>query len=313
MKKVSIITTFYNAESFIKDALDSVLKQQTDEDVSIEYVLVDDKGTDSSRTIIEEYINTQNLNGEWRIVTPVQNLGCGGARRYGIENATGDYFMFLDADDYYIQPDFVLRACHEIMNEDADIIEYGIVYNREDGTKTNSVAPQKIIIDNNPHMAEMALFHDNLIKFNVWSKIYRRSIVESYTYSDQRTFEDVMTIPVWVANAARVIIMPTVEVNYRAASESIIRTDWRKTRYGTISAIASHFERWKDDKELLIAMYGRAMVDLEIMLNNHSSENDGFNEMSKLNTKMLKYIYPDDWQDKVYEVKNTEQKDEKVS
>jgi glycosyltransferase involved in cell wall biosynthesis len=311
MKKVSIITTFYNAESFIRDTLDSVLKQQTDKDFRIEYVLVDDRGTDMSRAIVEEYINAKNLNGEWRIVTPEQNLGCGGARRHGIENATGDFFMFLDADDYYIQSDFVLRAFHEIVNENADIVEYGIVYNREDGTKTNSVSPQKIIIDNNPHMAEMALFHDNLIKFNVWSKIYRRSIVESYTYSDQRTFEDVMTIPIWVANAARVIVMPTIEVNYRAASESIIRTDWKKTRYGTISAIARHFERWKDDKELLIAMYGRAMVDLEIMLNNHSSENDGFNEMSELNTKMLKYIYPDDWQDKVYEVKNTEQKDEK--
>lgn len=311
MKKVSIITTFYNAESFIKDTLNSILKQKTNDTFEIEYVLVDDRGDDSSRAIVEDYINNKELNGDWKIVTPEHNLGCGGARKYGIEHATGDYFMFLDADDYYIHSDFVARAVNEIINENADIVEYGIVYNREDGGKTNSVASQKIVIDNNPHIAEMTLFRDNLIKFNVWSKIYRRSVVESYAYSSQRTFEDVMTIPVWVANANRIVVIPTIEINYRAASDSIIRTDWKKTRYGTISAIASHFERWKNDKELLIAMYGRAMVDLEVMLNNHSSENEGFNEMSELNTKMLKYIYPDDWQDKVYEVKNMKKNDEK--
>ena len=52
-------------------------------------------------------------------------------------------------------------------------------------------------------------------------------------------------------------------------------------------------------------MYGRAMIDLEAMLNNHSSENEGFNEMSKLNTYMLKYLYPDSWKEKVYEIRES--------
>ena len=148
----------------------------------------------------------------------------------------------------------------------------------------------------------MALFKDNLIKFNVWSKVYKRWVVESYQYSDERTFEDVRTIPVWVWNAKKIVIMPTPEINYRAASDSIIRSDWNKTRLGTISAIASHFERFKNDRRILKAMYGRAMIDLEAMLSNKSSENPGFNEMSKLNTYMLKYIYPNDWKNLTYEI-----------
>ena len=247
-------------------------------------------------------MRTHTLNGDWRLITPEENLGCGGARRYGIEHATGDYFMFLDADDYYINPDFVKRAHHDIIENAADIVEYGIVFNHANGAKQNNASPKKIIIDNNPHLAELALFRDNLIKFNVWTKIYRRWVVESYQYSNQRTFEDVMTIPVWIANARRIVIMPSIEVNYRAAQSSIIRTNWSNTRLGTISAIASHFEKWKDDKDVLKAMYGRAMIDLEAMLNNHSSENEGFNEMSKLNTYMLKYLYPDSWKEKVYEI-----------
>ena len=75
-----------------------------------------------------------------------------------------------------------------------------------------------------------------------------------------------------------------------------------QTRLGTITAIAELFPRFKDDYNVLKAMYGRAMIDLEAMLNNHSSENEGFNEMSKLNTYMLKYIYPNNWQNLTYEI-----------
>ena len=168
--------------------------------------------------------------------------------------------------------------------------EYGILFNQPDGQKINNTAPQKAVIENNPSVAEVALFKDNLIKFNVWSKIYKRWVVESYPYSTSRTYEDVRTIPVWISNAKRIIIMPSPEVNYRAATGSIIRTDQIKTRLGTITAIAELFPRFKDNYQVLKAMYGRAMVDLEAVLHNHSCKDDGFNEMSRLNTTMLSYL-----------------------
>ena len=302
-KKISIITTFYNAEKFIEHTLTSIWQQVVDPKLfTLEYVIVDDMSPDSSREKVENFMRTHTLNGDWRLITPEQNLGCGGARRFGIEAATGDYFMFVDADDYYINRDFVLRAFNDITSEEADIVEYGIIFNHADGNKNYVTAPQKMVIENNPHHAEILLFRDNLIKFNVWTKIYKREIVESFRYSDLRTFEDVATIPVWIANAKKIVIMPNVEINYRAAAGSIIRGNMVDTRVGTISAIATHFERFKDDPELLKAMYVRSMIDIEALLNNHSSENEGFNEMSKLNTYMLKYIYPDTWQDKVFEV-----------
>lgn len=308
MDKISIITTFYNAERFIEKTLMSIASQEIDPSkFGYEYIIVDDKSPDSSRSIVENFIKKYNINNlsskiEWKIVEPEHNLGCGGARRFGIQNATGNYFMFLDADDYYINKDFIRRAYSTITSENADIVEYGVLYNQPDGRQQNNTSPQKIVIDNNKRLSQIAIFKDNLIKFNVWSKIYKRWVVESYEYSDERTFEDVRTIPTWVYNANKIVIMPTPEINYRAASDSIIRTDWDKTRLGTISAIASHFEKFKDDPEVLKVMYMRAMIDLEAVLSNHSSENKGFNEMSKLNTYMLKFIYPDTWQNKTYNI-----------
>ena len=302
MDKISIITTFYNAQTFIGNAIGSVLGQKVPDGCEIEYVLVDDKSQDNSRKLVENIINnTSKENFKFKLVEPDVNLGCGGARKFGIENATGNYFMFLDADDYYIHLDFVENAYNTITSENADVVEYGVIYNQQNGQQTNSTAPQKIVLTD-PHDMEIALFKDNLIKFNVWSKIYTRKIVESYPYSTVRTFEDVRTIPVWVSNCKKVVIMPIPQINYRAASNSIIRTNWVDTRLGTISAIAELFERFKTDRELLKAMYTRSMIDLEAIMNNKSSECEGFDEMSKLNTYMLKFIYPDKWKDLTYNV-----------
>lgn len=299
---VSIITTFYNARTFILNAVNSIM-QQVNDDFNIEYVIVDDKSPDDSRQLLENYLaNHSNPNHiDVKIFEPEQNLGCGGARKFGIEHATGNYLMFLDADDYYMKIDFVLRAYHEICNTGADIVEFGMVFNQPNGQQINSCVNQRMVIED-PHIAEILLFKDNAIKFNVWTKIYKKELCDKFEYSTERIFEDVRTIPVWVSLAKKIVIMPSCEVNYRAAGGSIIRDDVLKTRLGTISGIASLFERFKDDHQVLKAMYGRAMVDLTALLDGHSSNNPGFNEMSKLNTYMLKYIYPETYKDITYNV-----------
>ena len=304
MDKLSIITTFYNAQNFILEAVNSI-NQQVFEGFEVEYILVNDKTPDKSKEILEGFIKKYgNKNIEFKIIEPEENLGCGGARKFGIDHATGDFFMFLDADDYYMHKDFINRAYHDIINEEADIVEYGILFNQPNGQQINNTVGQKVVIENNPSLAEIALFKDNFIKFNVWSKIYRRWIVESYPYSTVRTYEDVRTIPRWISNAKKIVIMPVTEINYRAASGSIIRSNMVETRLGTITAISELFPLFKDDMNVLKAMYGRSMVDLEAMLHNHSSNDEGFNEMSRLNTYMLSFIYPKKYKEMTFHIED---------
>jgi len=308
---ISVITTFYNAEKFIFNTLNSV-NQQIIDGFDFEYVIVDDKSPDNSRKIVEAFIEKNvpdDKKSKWKIYEPEENLGCGGARKFGIDHAIGDYFMFLDADDYYMHTNFMLNAYTTITKENADVVEYGVMFNQPNGQQINNTSSQRYVIENNPSLAEIALFKDNLIKFNVWSKIYKRWVVESYPYSTVRTYEDVRTIPVWISNAHKIVIMPTTEINYRAASGSIIRTDMVQTRLGTITAIAELFPRFKDDYNVLKAMYGRAMVDLEALLHNHSSKDAGFNEMSRLNTFMLSYLYPDSYKSMTYNIDLEQEKE----
>lgn len=294
--KISIISTFYNAEQYLDQSIQSVLKQ-TCQNINIEYILINDCSTDNSLDVAKEKIKDfEKENFSVSILTTENNLGCGGARKFGIEHATGDYFMFLDADDYYISPTFVSRAYKDITFNKADIVEYGVLYNELNGNSIYMTVKEKIVI-NNGEEGVYNIFKDNKIKFNVWSKIYTRAIVESYPYSDTRTYEDIRTIPIWVKNANKIVIMPNVEINYRASFNSIIREDGLKTRIGTITAMTEMCEVFKNNRHIIKALYGRAMIDLCAVLENKTSDDPGFNELSKLNTKLLSYIYPDNYKE----------------
>ena len=302
METISIITTFYNAEKYLIYALNSI-KKQILQNINIEYILVNDCSTDNSLQIAQEFkesVQTENIT--IKIVTPENNLGCGGARNYGIQQATGKYFMFLDADDYYINSDFVQRAYNDIVHYQADIIEYGVIFNFGNGECHNMVTSGQQIITN-PYEAVFYMFKDNRIKFNVWSKIYTREIVESFPYDTSREYEDIRTIPIWLKNIKKVVIQPTLEINYRSSNNSIIRDNGLKTRLGTISAMTEMAELFKDNIAIIKALYERAMIDICAVMENKTSLDEGFNEMSLLNTKLLSYIYPDTYQEKTYNIK----------
>lgn len=316
-RTVSVITTAYNAEKFIAVAVNSVFSQViTDNDLFLEYVIVDDKSPDNSVQIIKKFIEhwKETHNGNMpnnfslNVYTTEHNLGCGGARKYGIEHAHGDYFMFLDADDYYLNSNFIQSAVDKLESTNSDIVEYGLLYNNENGKQSPSVVDKEITITD-PEKALVSLYKNNILKFHVWTKIIRREIIEQFPYSEQRTFEDVITIPIWISLCNKITIVPSIEINYRATQNSIIREKILDTRLGTVKAIAANFERFKKWRNVLIAMYTRAMIDLTAVLDNKTSENPGFDEMSTLNTYMLSYIMPKEYKSLTYNIENEENRE----
>lgn len=91
MSKVSVIIPAYNAEGFIREAVDSALNQ-THEDREV--IVVDDSSTDSTPFILESY-------GDRIRVHRQANAGVASARNAGARLATGHWVAFLDADDVW--------------------------------------------------------------------------------------------------------------------------------------------------------------------------------------------------------------------
>lgn len=90
---ISCIIPIYNTSKFLHRCVDSILAQDY---VNIEIVLVDDGSTDHSPQICDEYsLKYTNI-----IVVHIPNGGASLARKKGIDIATGEYFTFVDSDDF---------------------------------------------------------------------------------------------------------------------------------------------------------------------------------------------------------------------
>lgn len=132
---LSIIIPMYNAESYISQCLDSILSQCLDLD-KYEIIIVNYGSTDSSQEIVQEY---QKRFHNIRLFDQI-NKGQSAARNLGMDNASGDYIQFIDADDF-ILPDSLVHILSFVETTDEnnkyDIITFDIAGG--DANKSNSI------------------------------------------------------------------------------------------------------------------------------------------------------------------------------
>lgn len=93
--KISIIVPVYNAENYLDECIHSILRQTYS---NIELVLVNDGSHDNSHDICERYSQKENVKYLLK-----ENGGASSARNAGLDKASGEYIMFVDADDFIDQ------------------------------------------------------------------------------------------------------------------------------------------------------------------------------------------------------------------
>ena len=112
-EKVSVIIPAYNAEKYVKECLNSVLNQTYQ---NIEIIVINDGSKDGTKAILDEY--TQAASNI--VVIHTENGGVSRARNIGLDNVSGNYIMFLDADDLLV-PNAVELLLQDLKNNNADI------------------------------------------------------------------------------------------------------------------------------------------------------------------------------------------------
>ncbi|MDR2963048.1 MAG: glycosyltransferase [Bacteroidales bacterium] len=135
MKKVSIITPMYNSEKYLSETIESVLKQTY---TNWEMILIDDGSSDNSIQIAENY-RTQDE----RIVVYKrmrEPKGVSTCRNIGIENAKGEYLLFLDSDDLLTETCIENRVQYMIANPNLDFAIFQMLRFNENGIIPNSQA-----------------------------------------------------------------------------------------------------------------------------------------------------------------------------
>jgi len=91
--KISVIVAVYNNQDYLEQCIDSILLQTYE---NLELILVDDESTDGSGAVCDRYADQD----ERVRVIHQPNGGCTAASLTGLSEASGDYVMFVDSDDY---------------------------------------------------------------------------------------------------------------------------------------------------------------------------------------------------------------------
>jgi glycosyltransferase involved in cell wall biosynthesis len=230
-KKISVIIPIYNAERYLKQALDSVRFQSYRD---LEIVCVLDCPMDGSAEIVE---GIAKEDGRIKPVYNSRNMGLPAARNIGVENASGEYMHFMDSDDL-INPGFYETMINAAVDADADVAACSVFYEKK--------PKQSVWFRKN----EVLYGHEKIEKTFVpvlgwaWRYLIRKSlwVSRNLSFPDLVPMEDkpVMIPAIYYANKA--VLCPSAVYFYKNRENSILsrnpdpvlrkqrRKNWRKAR-----------------------------------------------------------------------------------
>lgn len=203
MDKVSIIIPVYNKEKYLGRCLESIDNQNYDE---IEVVLIDDGSFDGSLSVCKEYQEKTKYDC---IVFHQENKGPSGARNKGLELITGDYVLFLDADDA-LTNDCIFMCMEHMKRKQYDFIEYefGNEYIQEERENSlREIENDKIIIN---------LLKNKYIKPLVCGAIYNSEVIRNIKFEEEMKWGEDSCFKLQVCMQSKIVgyINERLYINY---------------------------------------------------------------------------------------------------
>lgn len=225
MSRFTLVIPAYNVRGYIRECLDSVLQQDF---TDFEVVAVDDCSPDGSGAILDEYAKH---DPRVRVLHLSQNVGLGRARNAGMEQATGDYLLFLDSDDTLAPGSLSAMAARLEATGDPDILIYDYARTYWNGRVQRNLRAD-LLEEREPaafSLAERPSLLD-LLQI-VWNKAYRRDFVTRHAFQfPPGYYEDAPWTFCSLITAERTAVLDRVCVYYRQRREggNILRTVSRK-------------------------------------------------------------------------------------
>ena len=269
---VSVIMAVYNAENYLRQAIDSVLNQTYK---NIELLIINDGSTDESIKIVQS-INDQRI----RYFENSINVGVVKTRNLGIENARGEYIAIVDSDDLVLPEKFAIQVGFMEKNHD-----FGLCATYFNIIDKNDVLLGKVKRPNNDHDAIAHLIVENYICHS--SVMFRASLVRQNKYAEEYIYNEDYELIYRISKFSKIKIIPECLISYRVHSNNTSVKN-REIRF-----------------QILLRLYRRILQDLNInftedeliihsnfLLYNHSffSENSKIIELEKWIIKLLQNI-----------------------
>ena len=223
--KFSILVPVYNVEKYLEQCVESLLNQTYKGEYEI--ILVDDGSTDSSGSICDRY---QKNNPDKVSVVHKENGGHTSARLEAIKNATGDYCLFCDSDDFV--ENNLLETINDILNENpnTDMVMYSFCYyeNNKKRPRDISVWEKIEIFEENEKKKLYNLLLTTPYINSLWTKAIKTEFLKNdpidyNILKDKDIAEDAYIVSYFVTACKKIININKPLYNYRINQEGISR------------------------------------------------------------------------------------------
>lgn len=203
MCKVSVIVTVYNTEKYVEECIISLINQTYK---NIEVILIDGGSTDKTPEICHEYEKEyENIR-----VVHKENEGVSAARNRGIEEATGDYILFVDGDDWI--ENNTIEALVWLEEENESDIAFIIKAGNEHSTGEVLIGDGKKMI---LHILEISAGE-------VWGKLFKKQIFEDVKFPEGKLHEDLYVMPTIFLKCKKIVAYHKGLYHYRIRDDGLM-------------------------------------------------------------------------------------------
>lgn len=270
---ISIITPIYNAEKYIDRCLKSITEQSYKK---LEIICVNDGSTDGSLTLLNSWANKDGRI----IVINIHNQGVSKARNIGMENATGNYIMFVDIDDW-IEP-YICEICIDhYSKKDIDLIMWPYIREYENRSLEKNIFDRDILFDNKDldilHRRFFGPLGKELYKLEnadslctVWGKIYKKEIIkknkiEFFDISEIGSYEDGLFNIQYFAKIKKALYLNTFSYHYWKENQnsitSIYNSNLNQQKKKLYYLLENEIEKNNYCKDYIDALNNRKCLD----------------------------------------------------
>ena len=258
---VSILIPIYHVEGYICRCAVSLFSQTYS---NLEFVFVDDSSPDTSIILLEDILKSRPVpQANVKIIHHDRNRGLAAARNTAIENATGEFIVHVDSDDW-IESDAIEQLVLKQIETGADIVSCNSIAHYSDHTEL-MIEPEYISPSEMVHRTvEMTLDHV------IWRRLIRASLYRDNgvrCVEGVNIGEDHHTLPILAYYAKSIAKVDKALWHYNCENVSSYMYDAqagfnRKKYWSDLRSIEilSAFFKGKDD-DLVDELEGRIKID----------------------------------------------------
>ena len=247
MDKISVIVPVYNAQKYLVETIESIIRQTYK---NIEVIFINDGSTDNSLQILEEYKKKySNIS-----IINQSNAGQSAARNTGINAATGDYIAFVDADDLLVN-NYLEKMQIQAFKSDADFVICGY-------EKFND-ATNDVFYCRKPSEWEEDFVgkYKHVFSYGPWGKLIKTSFINKYNirFIEGEQLEDGPFCCILNLLAKKIVVMDFIGYRYRVYSESTMGNVRNKNHkphppYKGVEMVIDKFNSFNNDIENKLVM-----------------------------------------------------------